>query len=302
MFLKRVFGFLAIAFLCVDLLILAMYIQTKNNKLVLSDKMIENAVSYYNSNGIELDTDAIESKIPENPIYTFSESNYDVAENASQEIASKMLSSADISFVETPDGIVYSFSDKEQSVAVFKVYTHGLTFEYSLAGFETINEQIPDLKFDSDKEQAFALSSDIKKQISQFVSCVTRNSSCKYTVLGSLEEGDGVYVYIARNVYDAYLIEDTNMVLYFEDNDLKFASGNWIFPEIKKSYFEPLCDGLNALKKLDEAYLKKIISQKITYVYRSSGNETGYLIPVWKIEYIDISGNQNIQYIDAIKD
>lgn len=301
MFLKRVFGFLSIAFLCVDLLILAMYIQTKYNQLVLSDKMIDNAVSYYTSNGIEIDTDIIESEIPENPIYTFSGSNYDVADRVSQEIASKMLSSTDVSFVETPDGVVYSFSENNKSIAAFKVYTDGLGFEYSLTGFESKIEQIPVLLFNSDSEQASALSSDIRKRISSFVSCISQNSGCEYTVLGSLGEGDGIYVYIARNVYGTYLIEDMSAVLYFEENDLKCVSGNWIFPEIKKSYFEPLCDGLNALKKLDEAQLKKVISEKITYTYRSSENYTGYLIPVWKIEYIDVKGNRNIQYIDAIK-
>ena len=302
MFLKRVFGFLVIAFLCVDLLILTMYIQAKNNQLVLSDEMIKNAVSYYNSNGIEIDLDTIESKIPENPIYTFSESNYDVAESVSQEIATKVLSSATVSFVETPDGIVYSFSDKEEnSVAVFKVYSDQQAFEFSLKGFEEKDEKIPVLQFNSDSKQTVELSSEIRKQISSFVSCISKNTGCKYTVLGTLEDKGGVYVYIARNVYGTYLIEEMSTVFYFEDNNLKFVSGNWIFPEIKKSYFEPLFDGLNALKKLDEKQLKTVISEKTTYTYRNAGNDKGYLIPVWKIEYIDVNGNRNTQYVDAIK-
>ncbi len=302
MYLKRVFCFLAIAFLLVDVLLFAMYMQTRNNQLVLSDRMIEDTVAYYNSNGVEIDKKTIQARMPENPIFTFSGTNYSIAEKVADKIADKMLSSAVVSFVETPDGMVYSFSEQDKSIAVFKVFGDGCEFEYSLSGYEIKNEQVPFIEFNLDDKQIPEIQSDIKKQISSFVSCISENSDCKYTVLGSLRQGNGVYVYIARNVYGTYLLDDMSAVFYFEENKLKSVIGSWIFPEIKKSYFEPLYDGLNALKKLDKSQLKRIISEEIVYSYRNTGDDTGYVIPVWKIEYIDVKGSRNIQYIDAIKD
>ena len=300
MFLKRVLCFLAVSFLVVDIMLMVMYVQTRNNALVLSEQIIEDTIGYYQNVGIKIDRNAIERNIPENAIYTFSGTNYEVSEARAKKIASKMFSADSVSFLEAPDSIIYLIDAGENNSANFRVFDDGYGFDYSVSGYENINSKYPFDKFQGEKSSA-SLNSGIKRTMSKFVSCLSEDSEANYTVLGSSRTVNGLFIYICQNVYDSFMIRDMHMRLYFEQDELKSATGTWIFPKTEKSYFESLNDGVNALKKTDLSKVKEVISESIEYIYKSSAEKDIYLIPVWKITYIDTEGDKKIQYIDSFK-
>ena len=300
MFLKRILLFLSVAFLVVDVMLMLMYVQTRNNTLVLSEQIVADTVDYYNNIGIKIDESVIERKIPENTIYTYSGTNYEVSEEIAKKISYKMFSTGSISFLEAPDGIIYLIDDGGNTSANFRVSNDGYGFDYSVSGYENINSKYPFDKFKGDKISS-TLDSGIKRMVSKFVSCLSENSDSEYTVLGSSRTINGMFVYLCQNVYDSFMIRDMHIRLYFEQNELKSVTGMWIFPEMEKSYYESLNDGINALRKMEESKIKEIVSQNIEYIYKSSGQKDTYLIPVWKLTYIDVDGDKKIQYIDSFK-
>ncbi|MBQ8759157.1 MAG: hypothetical protein IJZ20_05640, partial [Clostridia bacterium] len=82
---------------------------------------------------------------------------------------------------------------------------------------------------------------------------------------------------------------------------LVYAKGDIILAEVTKKYSERLYDGVNALAGIDTDIVSEFVSERIVYSHRYAGNGTYYIIPVWKIEYIDVNGKKQIQYVDAIK-
>lgn len=300
MFLKRVCIFLAAAFLVVDILLMVLYFQARRDFAYLSDEMIENALEYYESNGVKIEDNVITQNIPENPIYTFDSSNLDCAPGVAEKLASKMFTdNMTVSFVETPNGISYSLSDNEGIKASFRVYKDVFSFEYSADEFS--NENAPLILAEIYEDAGVDIPSSVKKVIDKFTKAISIRADSEYKVSKVLKTDIGIIVRITQIAEKDYPVNDMYMNMLFKENRLVYAEGNWILGNIKKSYKEQLKDGINALNKIDISTVSEVISEEIIYMYRNSGRGRYYLVPAWKIEYIDTEGAYKTQYIDAIK-
>lgn len=300
MFLKRICIFLAVAFLVVDVVLLTFYLKARNHLLVISDEMIQNTVMYYESNGVNIKEDVIESKIPENAVYTFDYSNIDCSVEIAEKMAKKLFSeNSTVSFAETPDGISFSLSNKGSIEANFRVYRDSFRFEYLKGDFskDTVSFLLPS-EFENKNT---VLSNESKKVIDSFLKCISLKNEHKYVVSGISEISEGTYVCIKSIVNDKCPLENMYINFYIKNKELVYADGNWVFSNFKKSYKEQLVDGINVLNRINISAVSTIVSENIVYMYRGTGSGRYYLIPMWKIEYIDTNGNIKIQYIDAIK-
>ena len=299
-FLKRVCVFFAAAFLIVDMFLIVLYFQARKDFSLLSDNMVKNTLEYYKSSGVEINENVIQHSIPMNPIYTFDSSNMDCAPYVAEKLASKMFfSGMSVSFVETPNGISYSLSDSEGIRASFRVYKDVFAFEYSADEFS--KENAPLILAEVYENAGVELQSSIRKNIDKFTKAISTSADSEYKVDNVMKTNIGTIVNISQLADKSYPINDMYMNMLFKENRLVYAEGNWILGDIKKSYNEQLTDGINALNKIDISTMSKVISEEITYMYRNSGRGQYYLVPVWKIEYIDTNGTPKTQYIDAIK-
>lgn len=300
MFLKRISIFLLVAFLIVDAVLLTFYLKARNHLLVISDKMIENTLMYYESNGVKIGKNVIKPRIPENAIYTFDSSNIELSPEIAEKMSGKLFSeTSTVSFAETPDGISYSISNKGIVEANFRVYRDTFRFEYLKGDF--VKDSVSFILPTEFKNEKTVLSYDTEKVIEKFLKSISLKNDNKYTVSGISQFPEGTYVCIKSVVCDKYTVENMYINFYIKDKELVYADGNWIFSGFKKSYVEELTDGINVLGRINMSTVSTVVSEEIIYMYRSAGSGRYYLIPMWKIEYIDINGNKKIQYVDAIK-
>ncbi len=297
MFLKKVCIFLAIAFLAVDIFLISIYIQANNNLKMLSDNMVNNAVKYYNSIGIMIDENVISRKVPDNKIYTFNSGN-SVMGNIAAEKLSKTIDGSEVSVVEIPDGHIYSISTKDSVAASLRVYTDSFEFEYIYGDFAFENSGVAREPFENSGTIVDGVT---KNAVDSFVAALFQTSKPFYKVQGSYFTGNGVCISLNQYVDEKNAINEMYMNVVVNNGRVVYAKGNIILSPVTKSYSEQLYDGVNALGRVDTSTVKEFLSESIIYTYRYSGNSNYYLIPVWKIEYIDINGTKQIQYVDAIK-
>ena len=298
MILKRVCLFLCASLFIVDLLFLSLYLEAKNTTNTLSDTMIEKTVSYYEGIGVKINKNVIRKKIPSHVIYTFVNNNYSLGNSVAQRIAENLISkNALTSFIETPDGQSFSFSLKDNIVASFRTYIDSFSFEYIYGDFSNLQDKLPAQEYYTDSKK---LDSKKEKLIDVFVKSISKSDKFKYTLCGIYDNGEVCVVSIKQATNNSCEIKDTYANIIIKDNKIVYANGAWIFAKLSDNYSEHLIDGVNALNRVD-AHVSEFISEDVEYMYRYSENELYYLIPVWKIEYIDNEGRTNIQYIDAVK-
>lgn len=301
MYLKKVCIFLAAAFFVLDLMFFLMYMSMRNNMQKISGEMIDNAVAYFDKNGVAVNASVIPDKVPDNPIYSFASYDEDLYEAVSEKISSEYYPLCQsLSAIETPDGIVYSVSDDSSAKAHIRFYSDSFAFEYSTEEYEESGiGPLGSDKFETDSKE---ISDKDKKALERFIGTVSYAKNQSYDIVGVSLKDTGVYISVTQNAYGNYPIEDNYANILISDGTVKYACGKWISREYKKSYSEPLTDGVNALKNMDISDAAAILSEKIVYRHRYAGNDTNYLIPVWEIVYLDNGGSVNTQYIDAIKD
>lgn len=302
MFLKKVAVFLALAFLALDLMLAVLYFQTRNNMFVLPERMIDDAAAYLAANDIKLSRSVIEKRIPDNAVYTFAAENTAVSSEVAAAIAASYFTSeATASMLETPDGMTFSIQADGVSAAALRVYYGSFRFEYSEADFVRESEvPLSETAFDNGEK---VLSAETERAVQRFLKLLVSPSagSALYTVRGSVASGDGIYVCVSQNVGGAFEINDMFTNLLVRDGRVVYACGNRIFSAVRKSYREQLTDGVNALRSLNLDTVSEILSEEIVYTERSTGNGTHYLIPLWKIVYMDTTSARITQYVDAIK-
>lgn len=299
MFLKKVCIFLLCALCVVDILFLSIYLKTKESMTKLSDSMIENAVTYYNSCGIDIKKETINKKIPNQAIYTFSKNNADCANAVVQKISQKYgNSNTEISYIETPDGYSYTISDKKGVSSNLRIYKDSFSFEYSINDFS--KKQLPWLSEAPLVNDTTQITDTLSQTVKQFVECLSLINGVSYTVTGALKRGDYTYVSLTQNV-GGCVVSDMCVNVLYDGKQIVYATGNYVFSDMKRSYKQDLVDGVNALKGIDVNNTSAIVSESIVYMYRLGDAGMSYLIPVWKIEYIDVEGALKTQYIDAIK-
>lgn len=299
MFLKKVCIFLVVAFLAVDVFLLSIYFHANKNLNTLSDKMLDNTAKYYESIGITIDKDIIEKRVPDNKIYTFAYSNSEVGLDAAENLASALFSAKSVvNMVETPKGMSYSINDNGKNAASLRIDTESFDFEYVHSEFSSDISGIPSEPFSN---MLTDIKDSDKRAIRSFLSALYSQNKPKFAIKGSYEVGNRVTVCVEFLVDDECFVEEMFANAVIEDGMLVYAKGSIILSELNKSYSEQLYDGVNAFSKIDTATVSEFVSEKIVYSHRYAGNGVNYLIPVWKIEYIDVNGKMQTQYIDAIK-
>ena len=299
MFLKKVCIFLAASFLAVDIFLLFIYFHADKNLNTLSDKMLESAVEYYDAIGISVEKSVIAKRVPDNKIYTFVNDNSSVGLKAADNLAQSLfLSKANVNMVETPRGMTYTITDKNENAASLRIDTDSFSFEFAHSDFSSDISGIPVDPFSNALND---IDDDVRKTIDKFLSALYGQNSPHFDIKGSYSVGIRNTVCVELLIDDSCPVEGMYANMVVENGKLVYARGNIILAEISKSYSEELYDGVNALAKIDSELVSEFISEKIVYSQRYAGNGTYYLIPLWKIEYIDVNQKRQIQYVDAIK-
>lgn len=299
--LKKVCAFLAAAFLVVDVFLLVLCIHSHNNLLYLSNDMVENAVTFIRSQNTSVEPAVIKRKIPDNAIYTFQTENATLAFGVASKLSDAFFSGVPVSFVETPDGVSYTIGKSAEAVASLRVYNDSFRFEYAKTGFRRDSLA---LSPDAFSGAAPTLTEEQKKAADTFLESLNsvKNARSAYTLCGVMNVDGGVYASFSQNVYADYPISDMFVNVYMSDSDgVAYACGNRIFAAFSRSYSGTLTDGINALASLDFAAVESILSERIVYVHRYTGSGTHYLIPVWKIAYLDRDNHAQTLYVDTVK-
>ena len=300
MFLKKICVFLPVVFLAVDMFLLSLCFETRKNLSYLSETMMTDAVNYFESCGVTVRSSVIKEKIPDNAVYTFLADNASLAPEIAQKLADAYFPDSPVSFVETPDGVAYSIGNAG-TAASFRVTDGSYRFEYSESGFS--KDLLPALSTEPFTSQNPQLDDRQTDAVHVFMQALSAAKSDRrdYTLQGVLTRSDGVYVCLSQNIAGAYPVNDMFVNLYLREDHVAYACGNRMFAALQRSYSQPLIDGVNALRSLELDGVKEILSEQIVYVHRSTGGDTYYLIPVWKITYLDTDGVFQTQYVDAIK-
>ncbi len=299
MFLKKVCIFLALSFLAVDILLLSLYIQATNNLSMLSDKMLDNTVEYYSNAGIKIDKVDIVKRVPDNKIYIFNSDNAGAAKFTAERLCGQLFSkNAVVNMVETPDGLSYSVSDNGKTAASLRIYSNSFGFEYVLGEYSDIAQTIPESQFFNDGVE---ISDENEKAVSRFMKALCGGNIKNCEITGSYYSDKKLYVSVSQIVDEKCPVDGMFFNAVVDEGKLLCAEGNIILSAVVKSCSEPLYDGVNALNKVDSSIVKEFVSEKIVYTHRYAGNDVYYLIPMWKIEYIDVNGKSGTQYVDAIK-
>ena len=298
--LKKVCTFLAAAFLVVDVFLLVLCLYTRGNLLYLSGEMIDSAVSYIRARNVAVEPAVISRKIPDNAIYTFQTENPALAFGVASKLSDTFFSGSPVSFVETPDGVSYTIGKSAEAAAGFRVYSDSFRFEYAKTDVRRDSLALSADAFTSEEPM---LTETQKKTVDTFMDALnaTKNTRNSYTLCGVMNVEGGVYVSLSQNVYADYPIGDMFANLYLTDEGVTYACGNRIFASLSRSYSGTLVDGVNALMSLDFASVTGIVSEQIVYTHRYTGSGTHYLIPVWKIVYLDKDKHSQILYVDDVK-
>ncbi len=288
------------AFLVLDGFLLYIYLGGRNKMLNVSDRRIDDIVEYFTSSGVKIEKKVIETRIPDNPIYTFlNDNNASVPENTAKKISENLGTDNNYGFVETPDGIVYTFFDKEGSInASIKLFSDGFTLEYGVEGFD--KTAFEDFDFDTPHETGTDPDALSKSAAEKFIKSLVAKSNPFFSVQTVKNTDNAVVLSAVQNVDEKNALEGFYLNMIEKDGEIVYAYGKIVCDDFKESYSEKLLDSVNALRRVDIEKTKEITSQKITYVLRYSDSGVYYLIPTWKIIYIDVLGQQNIQYVDAI--
>ncbi|MBO4343766.1 MAG: hypothetical protein J5844_03820 [Clostridia bacterium] len=300
MSIKRVCIFMIAAFLVLDAFLMYIYFNGRDKMLNISSKRIDDVVEYFTNNGVKIDKKAIESRIPDNLIYTFlNDNNASFPENSAKKLAESLGEDTAYGFVETPDGVVYTFSDKDGNVkASLKLSSDGFTVEYVKEGFD--KDSVNDFDFGEMKEEQISIDASEKTAAEKFIKCLSSKSKPQCYIYGVKDTEYGKIICASQSVDGNTALEGFYLNTVEKDGEIVYAYGKTVCDDFKESYSEKLLDSINALRRVDIDSAREILSQKIIYVLRYSDSGVYYLIPTWKIIYIDISGQQNIQYVDAI--
>lgn len=301
MSLKKTCLFLTVAFFLIDLFLLVLCIRTRGDSLYLSDTMIEDAVAYMRSLDVSVEEEIIKRKIPDDPIYTFKKDNASVALDVATKLSERYHSAAQVSFAETPDGVSYTVGETGDPKASFRIYNDSFRIEYTKSGFR--REELPAVGNESFTSEQTALSGELSAKVSTFLDTLVASKSSKaaFTVLGTVKNENGTYVCVSQNVYADHPILDFYINLFLTEDGVEYAVGTWALSSFTRSYGGKLIDGVNALYSIDFSQVSRIVSQNIVYENRAAGNGIYYLIPRWKIVYLDRTATPKTQYIDALK-
>ena len=207
-YMKKVCLFLAGAFLVVNMLLIYLNVHESNSLYVVSEEMIDDAVAFIRSKGVDITESVIPDKIPNNSVYTFSYQNDELAQKIADNLSKQYFSSdASLSFVETPDGFTYSITDKSANSGVLKLYSDSFRFGYN----ENLFSEIPSVQFSQlpFKNDNTELDNDQIDALETFLTCLSADKKkvC-YTVLGVNYSEDQSVVCVSQNVYDDFEISN----------------------------------------------------------------------------------------------
>lgn len=286
---------LCIALVCVNLLFLAMYTVARNRLQTLTEAAVEDAAAYYTARGMEVAPETIRRDIPSNAILTFRREELREEAGALAERLSASFAEADgFSVVEAPNGVVCTIHAGSRTLAGIKIFDGAFSFEFALESAS--DNTYPADYFDNGVTN---LEKDEKKAVDTFLRTLSESGASEYTVVGRKNVGADTCLCITQTVA-SLPVRDTYVVLTVRDGSVVAASGNYLFYEVRRSYEEPIIDGVNALRGLDPAKYVRVTAESLVYTYRSSGEGVVYLVPVWRIDAVTADGSAATLYVDAI--
>ncbi len=293
---RKICLFLSVVLLAVCVLFFSLYLNARHQSQTLSDTMIADAAAYFTAIGMHTDKDVISRRIPDHAIYTYkTEERSTLARQLAEQLSKAYYDAADVSFLETPDGAVCSVSRENGTGFGFRLYEDAMTFVYADNASETDDAAL------SYFENEDVPKAEIKKAVAAFASVVLpEGDATGLRITGIAESSDGWLVSTAQTASDS-LIKDRWACFVIRDKTVLAVRGCLVFSPYRKAYQEMLTDGINALYQADHTVIDRVLSEEIAYTCRETENGTGYLIPVWKIAYLDREGRNAIQYIDAIR-
>ncbi len=296
---KKICRFLIFIFFVLAILFYSLYTAELKEKSVVSDELISGAVENLNLRDISVNEDVIYKNTPECDIYYF-EIGEDKKhfEKICTSICKNLFGSEIVTTeFDTPEGFSVGIFDKssyEKEIGRIILSESDLSFVYTKNGISMVNGDKP-----IENMQTDGITDDTAAIIDKVVSDINSGSKLGYNITGSSSSDDFLIV-TAMQTIDGNEISDVYMNFVFQENELVIISGNWITEQPKAKYHNTLLDGVNVLYKLDLDFVSSIESESVVYSLRKTSENKCYIIPCWKIGYLDKDGGYKVSYFDAL--
>lgn len=296
---RKICKLLILIFLVLSLLFYYLYNAEIKKRTVIPDELVLSAVQNLESRGIEIDESVIQKVTPERDIYCF-----DVSEKSDfhKNITSSLFTSIFTNEVvttefDTPDGYsvgIYdkSSSEKELGRILFSQNDNSFVFSKNGLSMKNGDEPIENMQTDDVTEEIAAF-------IEKTVVDLTNGYKLGYRIKGS-SSNDMYLIVTVMQTIDGSDISNAYMNFVFQDDELVILYSDWICDSPKAMYHNTLLDGVNVLYKLRLDDVKEIISQEVVYTSKNSNDNKGFIIPCWRIRYLDKNEKIVTEYFDAL--
>ena len=296
---KRIIRLLIIIFAFLTLFFGYLYIREYKNKNTLSEDFLKLAVENLELNGIKVEENALLREVPDKNLYVFSRSDENsYYENITKNVIDALYGSNVMSaFFDVPDGAAFGLYekndfDRELGRIVFSALDMSFVFTKNLVNVNGGEEII----YSGDVS---VLDDEIVNKIETLAQSLNNKGNMSYRISGVSGE-DELFVVSVLQTVDGCDINNCYMNFVCNADGIVKLYGKWIPEEPKAMYHEVLCDGVNALYKLNINNVTKVLSENVVYAMRRLEEEKYYLLPVWEIEYIDSESNVVREYVEAI--
>ena len=300
---RNVIRFLAILFCLLSVVFAVLFYVEYNAADVLSQQLSESVEENLLSRGIALSSESLVTKTPDASVFLCNVSDYHERHfEISDKILNFTFAGQKINKVdfETPEGVSVGFynalSDKSEKQLGKMVFSNN-DFGIQYFDFRYEKEETPPLEIVSDFE--IELSYDDKKTVNKFIKCLGENTNFSSKVIGTCEYKGTTLVSVVQ-LLDNMQIKDMHINLLLWNGEIISAQGAWLNAKVDKEYYSPLIDGNNVLYKLPLDKVSEIVSSQIVFSVRQTSDQNYYVMPVWKIEYVDTDNSVNTEYFDAL--
>lgn len=300
---RNVIRFLAILFCLLSIVFTALFYVEYNAADMLSQELSKSVEENLSSRGIALSSESLVTKTPDASVFLCKVSDY---HERDFEISDKIL---DFTFAgqkinkvdfETPEGVSVGFynalsekGEKQLGKMVFSNNDFGIQY----FDFRYEKEETPPLGVVSGFE--IELSYDDRKTVNKFIKCLGENADFSSRVVGTCEY-KGTTLVSVEQLLDNTQIKDMYINLLLWNGEIISAQGAWLNAKVEKEYYSPLLDGMNVLYKLPLDKVSELTLSEVVFSIRQTSEQNYYVMPVWKIQYVDTDNNVNTEYFDAL--
>ena len=295
---KKICGILIFIFAVLSFVFFQLYSTEYKKRTVIPEDLIVGVVDNLNALGVDISDDIIDRNMPESDIYFYETKGYvnyykTVADTICDNVFGHSVVTSEFS---TPNGRSFGIYDSvtnEKELGKIQFSESNYTFEFSKNGINISGSESPLYNGYTIIDSGFFT------VISDIVSSMSQGSKLGFRVTGSTSNDEFVFITVIQTI-DGGDINNAFMNFVFLNNELVHLQGNWIVESPKVKYHNSLIDGVNVLYKLDVENVKSIKSESVVYSLRFSENNKCFILPCWKIEYTDKSGNLVTEYFDAL--